>query len=62
MLDRYLRFRAALEGVPYELSADFLQMPFDLGARSFFGVRVTKKGIVRDCHNPEALAVWRGRH
>jgi hypothetical protein len=29
--------------------------------RSLFGVRVSKKGIVRDYHNPEAFAAWRGR-
>jgi hypothetical protein len=62
MLDSYLRFRAHLEGVPYELTPEFLQIPFDLGMRGFFGVRVSKKGIVRDYHNPEALAAWRGRH
>lgn len=63
MLDQYMRFRSALEGIVYDLKPELLQIPFDDGVRSFFGVRVTKKAITGDTHNPEAFVAWRGpRH
>jgi hypothetical protein len=35
MLDKYLRFRAHLEGAPYELTPEFLQIPFNLECAAF---------------------------
>ena len=60
-LDQYLRFRAALEGVAYDLTPEFLQGPFDCGVRMFFGVRVTERGLVCDQKNPAEFVAWRAR-
>ena len=55
MLDKYMRFRSHLEGRRLSADARVFCRSLSLMA-SFFGVIVTRKGLVRDTHNPEAFA------
>jgi hypothetical protein len=50
-LDKYMRFRAANEGVGYEFDPAFYQTAMWLGADKFFGVAV--KGRAHCCGSGE---------
>jgi hypothetical protein len=45
-LARYMKERAAHEGVEWQLTEDYLQAYFDRGVRTFFGVQVDGKGVL----------------
>ncbi len=60
-LDAYLRYRAEQEGVGYDLTPELLQQQYDSGVRSFFGVQVEYKCMVKDGQNPDTFAEWTGR-
>jgi hypothetical protein len=61
-LSRYMRARAAMEGVAWELTNAWLQDQFDAGFRLFFGVTVTHEGtLVKDVQQPLFFADWRAK-
>ncbi len=61
----YLRERAAAEGVPCELDAEFFRTHLVAGIRTFFGILVSLDHceLVEDDQEPDAgfLAAWKLR-
>jgi len=53
-LDAYLRLRATIEGVEYQLSPEFLGQLHLKGVRTFFGITVDEKGFpINDEQEPQ---------
>ena len=56
LLHDYLRFRAAHEGLPYDLDPAFFEQYLEQGCRNFFGIVVTTHGLVADTQQPGIYA------
>jgi hypothetical protein len=56
----YMKFRAALEEVPFELEPIFFKATLHRGVRRFFGVETDSEGtVLRDPRSPDKLcAFW----
>ncbi len=53
--------RAANEGKRHTLPRALYKAWFDLGIRTFFGVRVNASGtLIEDQQNPEVFKTWNG--
>ena len=60
-LDAYMRFRAAQEGMRYDLTPEWLRQGIMTGCRAFFGVVISEDGkLVEDVQQPELFARWTG--
>ena len=63
-LHSYIRARAAVEGVGYELGPEFFEARLEKGVRNFFGVEVNEAGtLINDEQEPRAgyLQEWLAR-
>ena len=58
-LDKYLRFRAANEGVGYKFDPAFYQTAMWLGADTFFGVSVGGDELIADEQQPTLFKQWK---
>jgi hypothetical protein len=58
-LDKYMRFRAAKEGVGYKLSPEFYQTAMWLGADKFFGVTLKGDELIGDEQQPPLFKKWK---
>jgi hypothetical protein len=58
-LHEYVRFRAAKEGVGYELTPGFFCDALKKGCDNFFGVQVGAKELLWDDQFPEFFAEWK---
>jgi hypothetical protein len=57
----YMTARAASEGKRHTLPRALYEAWFDLGIRTFFGVRVNASGtLIEDQQNPEFFKAWKG--
>jgi len=61
-LDAYMRFRAAHEGVGYQLSAEFFADVIELGVIKCFGVTFQNDQLLADEQQPELFRRWQTRH
>jgi hypothetical protein len=59
-LDKYMRFRAAKEGVGYKLSPEFFQAAMRQGCDTFFGVTTKGDEIIGDEQQPALFKQWMG--
>jgi hypothetical protein len=59
ILDEYMRFRAAKEGVGYDLSPEFFQAAMWQGCDMFFGVTVEGDELISDEQQPELFEQWK---
>jgi hypothetical protein len=58
-LDAYMRFRAADEGVEYDLSPDFFANAIEKGCELFFGVEIQDGKLVADEQQPKLFKKWK---
>ena len=61
-LDAYMQFRAANEGVEYDLSPDFFSDALERGCEMFFGVVIQNGQLVADEQQPILFKKWRRPH
>ena len=61
-LHDYIAFRAAHEGVGYDLGPGWFLAALTKGCTGFFGIEVGPHGIIKDEQNPDAFAAWRRKH
>jgi hypothetical protein len=57
-LEEYMRYRAASEGVPWQLDIAFLYRCYDVGVRTFFGVTLNHHQLLADAQQPKMFADW----
>ena len=58
-LDAYMQFRAADEGVAYDLSPDFFADAIERGCEMFFGVIIQSGRLAADEQQPKLFKEWK---
>ena len=58
-VDTYMRFRARLEGVEYDLPLSTYEVALRSGVNTFFGVTVVNGELISDAQQPELLRMWK---
>lgn len=55
-LDKYMTYRAMLEGVEWAMPMRHLEEIYQTGCRDFFGVHLDKNQLLHDLQQPEIFA------
>ncbi len=57
-LHKYIKFKAAKQGVAYELDSQFFASAMAAGIKCFFGAVIEGDRIVEDAADPDLLREW----